>query len=102
MNDAEKELIETKFSGLAELFEVKLNASVKAICEKVTETDKKFTETKQTIDEHVDWHNNLNKKIVSYTVKTVFIVLAFTVVTTLVLGLKDGFIPAAIAKMIGP
>jgi len=102
MNDAEKELIETKFSGLAELFEVKLSASVEAICEKVNDIDGKFTATKQTIDEHVDWHNNLNKKIVSCTVKTIFIVLALTVVTTLVLGFKDGFIPAALAKMIGP
>lgn len=102
MNDAEKELIETKFSGLGELFELKLNASVKAICEKVAGIDGKFTETKQTIDEHIDWHNNLNKKIVSYTIKTVLFVLAFTVVTTLILGFKDGIIPAAIAKMIGP
>jgi hypothetical protein len=101
MNDAERELIETKFDGLAELFEVKLNASVKAICEKVSGIYEKFTVTKQTIDEHIDWHNNLNKKIVSYTIKTIFVILVITVITTFVLGFKDGIIPAVLAKMIG-
>jgi hypothetical protein len=102
MNDAEKELIETKFEGLAELFEVKLSASVEAICEKVTGVEKNTAVTKKSLDDHLDWHNNLNKKIVGVTIKAVVVVLAVTVITTLVLGFKDGFLTAAVAKMIGP
>lgn len=101
MTEAEKELIELKLDGLGELFEVKLKASEEVICNKMTAIEEKFTVTKQTINEHIAWHNNLNKKIVGYTVKGVLLVLLITVITTFILGFKDGILTSAIVKMIG-
>jgi len=101
MTNDEKVLIETQFKSLADLFEVKLKASEDIVCEKLMRFEEKFDGMKKVVDEHVEWHNNFNRKVVGFTFKggmTLFVIIA---VIALVVGVKDGFITAVLAKVIG-
>lgn len=101
MTKEEHVLIESQFKGLAKLFETQLKASEDVICGKVISLQDKFEETKSVVDNHVDWHNSLNRSIAGSTVKYGLIVFALVVVVVVVLGVKEGIITTILTKMIG-
>ena len=101
MTKEERNIMEQQFGNLAELFETKLQASEKVICERVSGLEKTMTFTKAKVDTHVEWHNSLNRRITGGLIKYMCLTLAITVLVVFVLGMKDGIIPAVIAKVIG-
>jgi hypothetical protein len=100
MTEAEKELIEGKFNSLGELVEVKLNSSVQVICEKICNIENQFNDSKQKLNNHIDWHNTLNRRIVGGTIKFGVGLLIIVACISIFLGFKDGTIMTIIAKII--
>ncbi len=94
-------LIESQFKGLATLFETKLKASEGVICGKVSSLQEKFEETKSVVDDHVCYHNSLNRRIAWASIKGGVVLFIFIVCVVLILGMKDGVIPLLMVKMLG-
>jgi hypothetical protein len=90
MDNAEHELLELQFKNLGKLFDEKLKGVESTICGKVDGLESKFEETKSVVNNHVEWHNGLNRKIAGWTVKggiSLFLVIA---VIAMILGVKGG------------
>ena len=101
MTEDESKLIESQFTGLANIFETKLTNSEDKICEKIKSLDEKFVETRKIVDKHVNWHENINNRIIGFTVKCMLALFGVVIVVSLFYGLNNGFITTVLAKMIG-
>ena len=97
MTEAEKELIDIKFDNLAVL----LKSSEEAICNKVSGLESKFEETRSIVNDHVGWHNSINRSIAGSTVKYGLVAFVVVVILVIVLGAKDGIIASVLAKALG-
>jgi len=101
MTTEECALIESQFENLAKLFETQLKSSQEVICGKMISLQEKFGETKVVVDEHIYYHNSLNRRIVGFTLKSGLMLFIFIVFVVIVLGVKDGVVPLILAKMLG-
>ena len=101
MTEAEEKHINDKFEAFGEILDVKLKASQEVICTKMDGLDERYTETKEVIDSHVEWHNSINRRIVGNVVKYGLVIFGFAMVIIFIVGVHNGVIPAVLAKAIG-
>ncbi len=101
MTQDERSLIETQFSNLAEMFELKITLLEKNLCKEIKGAVVIAEDTRTSLVTHVQWHENIKDKIISFTVKGGLYAFGGVAVIALILGLKEGLIPSFIAKIVG-
>lgn len=99
--DAKLENLSLQLKNFGDTIDLKLKSTTENICNEVNCVKEKVEETRVSLDNHVDWHNNLYMSITKGTFKVIGCTVAVVCVIALVLGFKDGILLEILTKMVG-